>query len=96
MVPGGIKAFEEGGSFGNQTTWIAVLRKKSDTPRYKYSVVKGTTEGEEALANSTTTGRAMVGILGRLGLVAADTLTFLRRATNRGCHRCPCSGNTGS
>ena len=80
VVPGGIKAFEEGGNFGNQTTWIAVLRKQSDTPRTKYSVVKGTTEGEAALASSTTTGRALVGILGRQGLVAANTLLFFEES----------------
>ncbi len=80
VVPGGIKAFEEGGSFGNQTTWIAVLRKQSDTPRNKYSVVKGTKEGEEALAGSTTTGRTLVGILGRQGLVAANTLLFFEES----------------
>ena len=80
VVPGGIKAFEEGGAFGNQTTWIAVLRKQSDTPRNKYSVVKGTKEGEAALANSTTTGHALVGILGRQGLVAANTLLFFEES----------------
>ncbi len=77
VVPGGVKAFDEAGSFGNQTTWIAVLKNLSGTPRYKSSVVKGTKEGEEALTRSATTGRLLVGILGRQGMVAANTLLFL-------------------
>ena len=43
-------------------------------------MVKGTKEGEDALANSATTGRALVGILGRQGLVAANTLLFLEES----------------
>ena len=76
VVPEGIKAFDEGGSFGDQTTWVAVLMKQPDAPRIKYSVVKGAKEGEEALAKSATAGRALVGILGRQGMVAANTLLF--------------------
>ena len=83
VVPEGIKAFEEGGSFGDQTTWIAVLMKQPDAPRIKYSVVKGTKEGEEALANSAAAGRALVGILGRQGMVAANTLLFFEEREAR-------------
>jgi len=83
VVPEGIKAFEEAGSFGDQTTWIAVLVKQPDAQRIKYSVVKGTKEGEEALANSATAGRALVGILGRQGMVAANTLLFFEEKEAR-------------
>lgn len=80
VVPEGIKVFEEGGPLGNQTNWLAVLLKQSDTSQVKYSVVKGTKEGEEALANSTAAGRALVGIIGRQGLVAANTLLFFEES----------------
>ena len=59
-------------------------RKQSDTARNRFSVVKGTKEGEKALANSTTTGRALVGILGRQGLVAANTLLFFEESVEPG------------
>jgi hypothetical protein len=76
VVSEGIKAIVEGGTFGSQTTWLAVLVKHEDAPRTKYSVVKGTTEGEVALADSPKAGQALVGILGRQGMVAANTLLF--------------------
>jgi hypothetical protein len=80
VVPGGIKALEEGGALGNQTTWMAVLRKQPDTSRNAYSVVKGTKDGEEALASSTTSGLTLVGILGRQGMVSANTLLFFEKS----------------
>ena len=80
VVPESIKALDESGGFGNQTTWLAVLVKQSDTSRIKYSVVKGTKDGEEALAHSSTAGRAVVGILRRQGMVASNTLLFFEES----------------
>ena len=72
IVPGTIKALERGSS----TTWVAVLAPRSDNQRFKYSVVKGTKDGTEALAASSKAGRLLVGILGRQGMIAANTLLF--------------------
>jgi hypothetical protein len=76
VVPDGIKAFEESGGFGRQTTWVGVLVKRPGASPVKYSLVKGNREGEQALAAAAATGRTLVAILGRQGMTAANTLLF--------------------
>lgn len=72
VPPEGIKAFEESA----QTTWVAVMTKVPDDRRFKYSVVKGTQDGERALADAAGTGRVPKSIVGRMGMSAANTLLF--------------------
>lgn len=76
IAPDGIKAFEESSGFGRQTTWIAVLARQPEASRVRYSVVKGASQGEQALAAAAGAGRRLVAILGRQGLVAANALLF--------------------
>lgn len=72
VVADGIKAFED----GSGTTWVGVLVKRSDPPPVKYSLVKGTEEGQRALDGSAAAGRRLVAMLGRQGMVSAKTLLF--------------------
>lgn len=72
VVPGTIKALEQGGG----TTWLAVFEPRAGVPRFRYSLAKGSEEGAEALTAADAAGRRLVGVLGRQGLVAANTLLF--------------------
>jgi hypothetical protein len=75
VIPGTIKAFEEGG----ETMWMAVVEPAPDATRVTYVVVKGTDEGEKALDGASAAGRSLVGILGRIGMTSAKTLLFFEQ-----------------
>ena len=72
VIPGTIKAFEDDGG----TMWMTVVAPAPDATRVSYVVVKGTEEGEKALDGASAAGRALVGILGRMGMTSANTLLF--------------------
>ena len=76
VVPKSIKALDETSMGVTQTMWVAVLAKQSDQLRVKYSVVKGKKEAEAALTDSSARGRALVGVLGRQGMAAANIVLF--------------------
>lgn len=77
VVPNGIKAFEESSAFAS-LAWVAIMAREPERPRstFSYSLVKGTDEGEAALAAAAADGRTLAAVVGRQGLVAADTLLF--------------------
>jgi hypothetical protein len=89
VLPGTLKAFVESGSFGEQTNWVAILEQQSDSSRFQYSVVKGAKEGVEALTASHAAGRVLVGIVGRQGLVAANTQLFFEEVQGGGAPSAP-------
>lgn len=76
VVPESVKALDETSMGSTQTTWIAVLAKQSDPLRVKYSAMKGKKEAEGALTDSSVAGRALVGVVGRQGMVAANIVLF--------------------
>jgi hypothetical protein len=65
------------------TTWVAVMTKDPDAATFTYSVVKGTQDGERALAESAENGRVLKAILGRQGWNSANTLLLFEEAEHR-------------
>jgi hypothetical protein len=78
VVAGSIKALDETSMGSTQTTWVAVLAKGSPT-RVTYSVVKGRKKAESALSDSSTSGRALVGVVGRQGMTGANIVLFFEQ-----------------
>ncbi|HXW03588.1 MAG TPA: hypothetical protein VD833_00025 [Vicinamibacterales bacterium] len=76
VLPETIKALDETSMGTTETTWIAVLAKQSDAPRVRYSMIKGRKDAELALASSSTTERTLVGVVGREGMLGANTVLF--------------------
>jgi hypothetical protein len=73
VVPGGIKVFE---GANRQVAWLAVMVAQPDAARVRYSVVKGTPDGQQTLAGASASGRRLAAVVGRQGMVAANTLLF--------------------
>lgn len=75
LLPDTIRVLER----GYQAAWVAVMQQ-SGAARFTYSVVKGRDDGERALAESGATGKVLRGILGRTGMMAANSLLFFEQA----------------
>jgi hypothetical protein len=79
VVAGSIKALDETSMGSSKTTWVAVLGKQSPPARVTYSVVKGRKKAESALSDSSTSGRALVGVVGRQGMTGANIVLFFEQ-----------------
>jgi hypothetical protein len=79
VVAGSIKALDETSMGSSKTTWVAVLAKQSPPARVTYSVVKGRKKAESALSDSSTSGRALVGVVGRQGMTGANIVLFFEQ-----------------